>query len=236
MAAMSIHISPTPEQAARDFAEYFAGWAKGRPRVNLALSGGSTPKALFRHWAAHYRESIGWENIYFFWGDERCVPPYHEESNFRMANECLLKPLGIPEHRIFRIRGEGEPAAEARRYAQVLQQNIPSRHGLPAFDMILLGMGEDGHTASIFPHQMGLITEAAPCAPAIHPDTGQLRITLTGPVLNNASEVVFLVTGAAKAGIVKEIIEGQEHSLRYPAAHVAPKDGRLLWFLDEAAF
>ena len=232
---MTIHISPNPEKAAQDFASYFSEWVKDKPRVHLALSGGSTPKVLFRHWADQYSEKIDWEKIHFFWGDERCVPPDHEESNFRMAYELLLKPLNIPEGHIHRIRGEAAPEAEAERYGQVLKQHLPARRNLPAFDIVLLGMGEDGHTASIFPNQMELLTESAPCAVATHPETGQQRITLTGPVLNNASEVVFLVTGPGKAEKVKEIIENGAHSLRYPAAHVAPKEGKLQWYLDEAA-
>ncbi|MCB0569914.1 MAG: 6-phosphogluconolactonase [Phaeodactylibacter sp.] len=233
---MTLHISSTPGLVAHDFAEYFAEWAAGKPSVHLALSGGSTPRALFRHWAEHYRERIDWSSIHFYWGDERCVPPDDEESNFRMAHKLLLGPLGIPENQIYRIRGEAEPEAEAERYGRLLQQQLPTRHGLPAFDMIMLGMGEDGHTASIFPHQMELLTWPTPCAVAIHPETGQGRVTLTGPVLNNASEVAFLVTGAGKAEKVKEIFTGTDSSRRYPAAHINPKGGKLLWFTDEAAF
>ena len=230
-----IHIAKTPEQVAEDFAHYFAEWVKGKPIVTLALSGGSTPKALFRLWAEQYRDSIDWTKVHFFWGDERCVPPDDEESNFKMASSLFLSKTAIPAEHIHRIRGEAEPEAEARRYAEDIARTVSSRNGMPSFDMILLGMGGDGHTASIFPHQMELLSAEALCGVATHPESAQRRITLTGKVLNNASEVAFLVTGAEKSQKVEEIVKGKEGSERYPAAHIEPKGGELHWFLDEAA-
>lgn len=230
-----IHIAGTAEQVAEDFAQYFADWVEKKPLVTVALSGGSTPKVLFRLWAERYRGRIDWTKIHFFWGDERCVPPDDEESNFKMANGLFLSRVDIPEGNIHRIRGEEEPEAEAKRYAKEITQFVPSRNGLPAFDMILLGMGDDGHTASIFPHQMELLTAEALCAVATHPESGQKRATLTGKVINNAKEVVFLVTGKGKAEKLEEIIEAKDGSGKYPAAHIEPTHGELHWFVDEAA-
>lgn len=230
-----IHIAETPQQVAKDFADYFAAWVKDKPSATVALSGGSTPKALFRLWAEQYRDRIDWQKIHFFWGDERCVPPGDEESNFKMANDLLLSGIGIPPQNIHRIRGEADPDAEARRYAEDILRTVASSHGLPSFDMILLGMGDDGHTASIFPHQMELLSAKALCGVATHPESGQKRITLTGRVLNNAAEVAFLVTGSGKAQKLEEIVKGKKGSDKYPAAHIGPAHGALHWFVDQAA-
>ena len=230
-----IHIAETAEQVAEDFAHFFAAWVKDKPLVALALSGGSTPQVIFRLWAEQYLESIDWKKVHFFWGDERCVPPDDEESNFKMANDLFLSKIDIPRENIHRIRGEADPAGEARRYAAEIQDTVSIRSGFPAFDMILLGMGADGHTASIFPHQMELLNADVICGLATHPESGQQRITLTGKVINNASEVVFLVTGQGKAQKVEEIIKGKEGSRRYPAAHMEPINGELHWFTDQAA-
>ncbi|MCB0560518.1 MAG: 6-phosphogluconolactonase [Lewinellaceae bacterium] len=230
-----IHIAETAEQVAEDFAHFFADWVKDKPMVTVALSGGSTPKVLFRLWANQYQDNIDWEKAHFFWGDERCVPPGDEESNFKMAHDLFLSKIGLPQENIHRIRGEANPEEEARRYAEDILRNVASRNGSPSFDMILLGMGDDGHTASIFPHQMELLSAEALCGVATHPVSGQQRITLTGKVLNNAREVAFLVTGQGKAQKVEEIIKGKEGSQRYPAAHIEPTHGALHWFTDQAA-
>ncbi len=230
-----IHIAETPQQVAEDFARYFAEWVKDKPGATIALSGGSTPKALFRLWAEQYRDSIAWEKVHFFWGDERCVPPDDEESNFKMADDLFLSRIKIPKENIHRIRGEAEPEEEARRYSEEIARCVSSRNGLPSFDMILLGMGSDGHTASIFPHQMDLLSSEAVCGVGIHPESGQRRITLTGNVINNAHEVAFLVTGWEKADKLEAIIKGKKESSNYPAAHIEPTDGGLHWFVDEAA-
>lgn len=230
-----IHIAETPQQVAEDFAHYFAEWVKDKPAATVALSGGSTPKVLFRLWAEQYRDSIDWRKIHFFWGDERCVPPDDEESNFRTADDLFLSRINIPQENIHRIRGEMNPEAEAGRYAAEILQHVSTRNGLPFFDMILLGMGDDGHTASIFPHQMELLSAEGLCEVAVHPESGQKRITLTGRVLNNAAEVAFLVTGWGKARKLEEIIKGAEKSRKYPAAHINPADGEVHWFVDEAA-
>lgn len=234
---MHIHISDSPAQVARSFAEFFEGWVKERQGpLHIALSGGSTPAVLYRLWAAEFADLMDWEQLHFYWGDERCVPPDDEESNYKMADDLFLSPLQIPSCNIHRMRGELPPEAEAGRYGEELKDNLPLIDGLPVFDLIILGMGGDGHTASIFPGQMELLQSQEICALAKHPVSGQERITLTGPVINNARTVVFLVTGKSKQERLQEILgEGGERAQQYPAAHIKPAHGQLHWFLDQQA-
>lgn len=232
---MHIHISDTPAALAEEFAHYFADWLQGRERANIALSGGSTPGRLFRLWGESFGAEVDWEKVHFFWGDERCVPPDDPESNYKMAYDLFLEPLGVPSGNIHRIRGEMPPEAEAGRYAEELEEHLPVEDGMPVFDMIMLGLGSDGHTASIFPHQIELLDSEEPCAIAEHPLSGQQRITLTGNVLNQAREVVFLATGSGKKERVREILKEEAVAGQYPASHIRPKKGKLLWYLDRAA-
>ena len=202
---------------------------------HLALSGGSTPRIIFETLAADYLGTFPWHKLHVYWGDERCVPPQHEESNYRMAKEIILSKAGIPKDQIHRMKGEANPEEEALRYGQLLEYNLPKKGELPDFDMIMLGLGDDGHTASIFPHQIDLWGVKEPCVVATHPISGQQRISLTGSVINNAKEVCFLVTGEGKALKVQELLEPNENSMVYPASLVKPTSGSLLWYLDESA-
>jgi len=199
----------------------------------VALSGGTTPKQLFEYMFLHGQKAENWNRILFFWSDERCVMPESDESNYRMARLCLLDKLNIPEAHIFRIHGEADPIEEAQRYSRVLSENIPFLNGLPCFDLILLGLGEDGHTASIFPGNTQLFQSERLCEAVKHPQTGQQRITLTGPVINNAADVVFLVTGLGKAEIVSNVLNTVKND--FPASLVSPVHGRLTWLLDKDA-
>jgi len=199
----------------------------------VALSGGTTPKKLFEYIALHGQKAVDWSRILFFWSDERCVSPDSDESNYRMARLCLLDKLDIPEDHIFRIHGEANPAEEAQRYSRILSENIPSVNGLPCFDLILLGLGEDGHTASIFPGNPQLFQSERLCEAVKHPQSGQQRITITGPVINNAVDVAFLVTGLGKAEIVSNVLNTVKND--FPASLVSPVHGRLTWLLDEDA-
>ncbi len=229
-------IYPTPAALAAAFAIHFQKWVlKKKGIYTVALSGGSTPKLLFRYLAENFRDSIPWENVHFFWGDERCVPPDDAESNFKMTHETLLQHIDIPPENIHRIWGEAEPILEAERYAAEILEVVPIKNAWPAFDLVMLGMGEDGHTASIFPHQMELLDSTKICAVAAHPVSGQQRITLTGKAIKNADNVTFLITGSSKQRVLKEIREKTGHWENYPAAHIlAGKD--LFWFLDVFAF
>jgi len=172
----------------------------------IALSGGSTPELLYSVLGDHFSKSVNWENIHFFWGDERCVPAGSHESNFGMTHRSLLGKINIPASNIHRIRGEDDPAMEASRYAGEISDYTRKRDGLPVFDLIILGLGEDGHTASIFPSEANLMESEKICEVASHPVSMQKRITLTGRIINNADKVTFLVTGRKKAVIVEKII------------------------------
>lgn len=229
------HIYADNPAVANAFAEWLVDWLRGRSRTTIALSGGSTPKLLFQILADKYAGQVDWSGVHFFWGDERCVPPDHIDSNYGMTKTLLLDHIEIPSSNVHRIRGEEEPVAEAARYSQEILSAVSAVDGRPAFDLIILGMGGDGHTASIFPHQMHLLEETTICGVATHPTSGQKRITINGPVLNHAYQVAFLVTGEAKAEKVQIILEKQAGYQAFPAAHIDPAGGITHWFLDEAA-
>jgi len=227
------HVSSDGNAVAREFAFFFERLVDEKYPIAVALSGGSTPKLLFDILASDFKDKIDWTRIHFYWGDERCVPPDDLESNYKMTFDHLFQKVNIPEENVHRVRGEYDPRKEAIRYSEHIESNLNEAHGLPRFDLIILGMGEDGHTASIFPHEMELLTANATCAVATHPVSGQKRITLTGPVINNAAIVAFLVTGETKRGKVDEILN--QGVVDYPAARIQPTDGELHWFLDESA-
>lgn len=232
----NIHIFPDNEAVAAGFAEWLVAWMSGQSgSISIALSGGSTPQVLFRLLAEDFEDQINWQKVHLYWGDERCVGPGHPDSNYGMTQELLLRHIDIPMANIHRIRGENDPQEEAQRYGEIIEAELSVEEGYPIFDLIILGMGTDGHTASIFPYQKELLMAETVCAVAIHPDSGQKRITLTGPVINRARQVVFLVTGASKTDKVREIIREEGNWAAYPAAHIRPLSENLDWFLDEAA-
>ena len=235
MNEISRHIYPDNPAVAQAFADWLVNWLQGRSRTTIALSGGSTPKLLFQILADQYATQVDWSGVHFFWGDERCVPPDHADSNYGMTKTLLLDHIDVPSANVHRIRGEAEPAAEAIRYGQEIQATVSAVDGRPAFDLIILGMGSDGHTASIFPHEMHLLDETTVCGVATHPTSGQHRITINGPVLNHAYQVAFLVTGEAKAEKVQIILKQQTGYKAFPASHIAPAGGITHWFLDKAA-
>jgi 6-phosphogluconolactonase len=238
---MQPEIFDTVSDLAAAVADRFADAARAAHRdgraLSVALSGGNTPRSLFEELASGgRRDRIPWEAVHLFWGDERCVPPDHQDSNFRMTREILLDKISIPETNIHRIRGENEPVAEAGRYSDEIVKILgTARARRPRFDWILLGMGVDGHTASLFPGSPILSNEKNVCAVAEHPETGQKRITLTLPVLNNAARVSFLVTGKKKAEIVARILGMVVGSADFPASLVKPENGTLELFLDRQA-
>ena len=205
---------------------------------SVALSGGSTPQRLFARLAADpYRSQVDWSSVLIFWGDERAVSPDHSESNFRMAKENLLDRVPIPPDQIFRIEGE-RPAQEAAvRYEEVLLRAFPHKNeeGVPRFDLILLGMGPDGHTASLFPETAVLEERkqwvAAPWVEKFHTH----RITLTPPVFNAAKRVLFVVGGSDKDKAAEAVLEGPFQPKRYPAQIVNPTQGDVVWLLDREA-
>lgn len=221
---------------------FFAGFLKqqvdeipDKQSFSLVLSGGSTPEKIYRYISEHSKDKIDWKKVKIFFGDERCVPPDNENSNYRMANESLLKYISVPKENIFRIKGENNPAEEAERYEEILKTNLPLLNSTPLFDLILLGLGEDGHTASIFPNQIGLFYSARLCEVAVHPKTKRKRITITGKVINNAKRIIFLATGKNKAAILKRVLQLNNSLSQFPASLVKPKSGELYWLLDTEA-
>ena len=202
--------------------------------IHIALSGGSTPISIFKQLAeTTLRED--WEKVHIYWGDDRCVEPDSEESNFRNAQKYLIDPLGIPENQVHRIWGEEDPAVEAERYGALLRDQLPVEYGMPVFDWIWLGVGEDGHTASIFPDQIELWKAETTCVVATHPDSGQPRVSLSGGVINAARRISFIVAGARKSAVINDIVMKEGRYLDYPAFYVNPNSGNLEWYLDKDA-
>lgn len=232
---MELKIYKDKGKVAEAFSQFFSEQVSGADAFHVALSGGSTPKIVFDVLAREFGSSIDWKKVHFYWGDERCVPPTDEESNYRMTVEHLFSKIEVPEENIHRIKGEDVPREEAERYADVLGTNLPKEKEGAQFDLVILGMGDDGHTASIFPHEIDLWYSDKLCEVAVHPDSGQNRVTITGSVINNAKTVAFLVTGEGKAAKVGEIMGKKGQHSKYPASLVAPRSGDLVWFMDEAA-
>lgn len=201
----------------------------------IALSGGSTPKAIFKIIAEQYNNKIDWSKVLIFWSDERCVPPSDKESNYGMTLENLFKNLYLPELNFCRIKGESDPVEEAARYSGVVDKMLRHEHHVPQFDLILLGLGDDGHTASIFPSNIHLFDSDRLFDVSEHPVTKQIRITATGKLINNAVNVFFIVTGSGKAEKVAQILNREEGWKELPASQVNPAHGELVWLLDEAA-
>lgn len=235
MSEIKFEIFQNPLELAKGFADEFRKICEEviivRSKINVALSGGSTPKMFFTILALEYKNKIEWSKIDFYWVDERCVKPDDEESNYGMTKKILLNNIEIPESNIQRMIGENDPEREAERYSEILKKNLPVKNNFPVFDLILLGVGEDGHTASIFPDQMDLLNGEKVCAVAIHPATLQKRITLTGNTINNAERIYFLVTGKGKENVVKDILEKRNDYLKYPAAHIKALDGIVKWWI-----
>lgn len=187
---------------------------------NIALSGGETAKQMFTLWAEEYKDKVDWNRLRFFWVDERCVPPTDPDSNYGHANHLLFEPLNIAHDHIHRIHGEGEPGTEAMRYSRIVKEYLP-RHGqLPYFDCIILGIGSDSHTASIFPDDLPLLTDSRNYAVTQHPETGQFRITMTGPLILNGSPLLVPVLGKSKAEPIDGLMLGYSALNATPAAYI----------------
>ena len=203
-------------------------------KVNIALSGGNTPKAIFQK-VVSFKEKINWGKVNFFLGDERCVPPEDPESNYAMVEKYLFDHITIPSENIFRIKGERDPWDEAKRYSDVIRNNLSIHNNLPAFEIMLLGLGEDGHTASIFPDQMELLESDNVYEIAFHPTTKQKRITITGRIINNSKRIYFLVAGKNKAAAVRKILNKEGNYTQLPGYYIKPVNGKVTWFLDKEA-
>lgn len=203
-----------------------------RGTATLCLSGGSTPKAVYELLANEH--SVDWTKVHFFWGDERCVPPTHHESNFLMATNAFLQKLSVPQASIHRIKGERPPAEAAECYEKELRTFFGlTENEIPRFDITLLGLGEDGHTASLFP-ETTILNETRRLVAEVYVEKFKAyRISLTYPVFNNSHVIMFLVSGSGKAPILHEIFEGEPG--RYPAQQIQPADGIVHWLIDQQA-
>jgi 6-phosphogluconolactonase len=235
----SLFVAPTPIKLAEELSGWFFAQAleltETRKSFYVAISGGNTPILFFNHLANKYEKSLNWKKIHFFWADERCVPPSHNDSNYKSALLNLLSKISIPEENIHRIKGEEDPKKEAENYKNNLFSVVPLENSLPKFDLIMLGMGDDGHTASLFPKQENTLKSKTACETTVHPVSGMKRITLTPLCINNAAKVVFQITGLAKSNIVNDILLKRGNYKDYPAAHIKPLSNCLYWFLDAGA-
>lgn len=222
-------------RSAADFiADLARGTAASRPAFTMAISGGSTPKRLYELLSSPpFQDVIPWPKVHLFWVDERCVPKNHADSNYKLAFDAFLSRVALPEDNIHRIAGEEEAEQAAEQYESALRTFFRDAP-LPVFDLVLLGTGEDGHTASMFPGS-GALREQKRWAMPVYGGVPRLnRVTLTMPVLNNASRVLFLVSGRKKAGVVHEILE-DNNPKSYPAGMVRPAHGFVAWYLDREA-
>jgi 6-phosphogluconolactonase len=242
----NVEIFPTTADLTAAAAERFIAAADAAiaatETFSVALSGGSTPHALFAALASpEYSSRVQWPRVHIFWGDERCVPPEDDGSNYKMAREALLDRVPIREANIHRIRGEDAPEDAAELYERELRRAFERPTGPPRsepgarFDLVLLGLGANGHTASLFP-QLHAVREQTRWAMAENVETLQMwRITLTPVILNQAAEILFIVSGKEKAAILRRVLYGAREINELPAQAIAPVDGRLSWLVDAAA-
>ena len=232
---MSVHVYGSSEElaeaAAREFAAKAEEAIEERGRFAVVIAGGSTPETMYGILARDYIDQIDWSRVYVFFGDERAVPPHHEDSNLKMASELLLDH--VPVGNVHRIRGELPPEEAAEAYEEELRTFFPSED-VPRFDLILLGLGADGHTASLFPWTPALEVHDRWVVANPVPRLDTTRITLTVPVINAARAVIFLVEGEDKAEAVREILEGDADPRAYPAKLVQPPGGPE-WMVDQSA-
>lgn len=243
MTALHIQVLADLEAVSTRGAEEFLGCAQEaiaqRGRFLVALTGGSTPRRLYQMLAEDpLRTQLDWGRVQFFWGDERCVPPDHADSNYRMAHEALLSQLSIGPEQVHRMEGERPDLDQsARDYQNTLARvfGVASEGEPPAFDLILLGMGSDGHTASLFPHTQALHEKDRWVVANEVPQHSTHRLTMTYPLLNRGRQVLFMVTGAQKSSTLREVLEGPSDPERLPSQRLQPTQGKLTWLVDTAA-
>jgi 6-phosphogluconolactonase len=235
----NVLVFATPEELAVSAAERFVECAAKLDgeldRFSVALAGGRTPKRVYELLAGErFKSRVEWSQVYLFFGDERSVPPTHPDSNYAMVYETLISKVAIPAKNVHRIIGEGEPHESARAY-EIQLRTFFAGLTWPRFDLVLLGMGEDGHTASLFPNSVALEEKERWAMATRNERAHQDRITLTIPVFNHAAQVIFLVTGKEKAQRLAEVLRPQTGPETFPAQAIKPVDGTLEWFADAAA-
>jgi 6-phosphogluconolactonase len=232
-----LHVYDDAPTLARAVADLFARTADvavaGRGDFHVALSGGNTPRTAYELLAEEpLRDEIPWANVFVYFGDERCVPPANEQSNYRMAEEAFLSSVPIPQANVHRIAGEVDPGHAANEYASLLRADFGN---VPQFDLVMLGLGPDGHTASLFPGTPPE-TDTDSLVRAVYAQSQEMwRVTITPKVINSARNVVFAVEGAEKAEILASVLEGPIDPVKYPAQIVHPYSGRLIWLVDASA-
>lgn len=241
----TVQIYPDTQYLAQAAVEIFIQTAetaiRERELFSVSLSGGSTPQALYQLLASEpFSERVDWARTQIFWGDERCVPPDHPDSNYFKAKTMMLDDVPVPENNIHRILAEHPPEQAAQEYEETLLSffsSLPSREEREnaSFDLVLLGMGDDGHTASLFPGTPAIHEETRWTAAQYIDKLASWRITLTPAILNRASLVVFLVSGAGKSDTLQRVIYGSYQPERYPSQVIQPKNGQVLWMVDEPA-
>jgi 6-phosphogluconolactonase len=235
---MQIRSFPSPEALAKGAAEYICDQAlrclANTDNFSLVLSGGSTPKLTYEQLVHASRQRVlNWSKVQVYWGDERCVPPDHAQSNYGMARQSLFDHVSVPDDNLHRMACEEDPDAGASLYETLLRSHYKGQ-AYPTFDIILLGLGVDGHTASLFPRTPILDERQRWVAPVYVPRLDSWRITLTIPTINAARKVVFLVAGGEKAPIIQQLLEPTDIRSTLPASLVKP-DGELIWLLDQQA-
>ena len=240
----NFEVMTNADAIAHQAADWFVVWAQksieARGKFSVALSGGSTPRKLYELLANEnesYRGQIDWQNVHFFFGDERHVAPNHDESNFKMTNDALFSKIHeLPEANIHRVLTENHAADAASLYEETLREFFQSETvEFPVFDLILLGLGADGHTASLFPESAALNEGLRFFVENYVEKFAAYRLTLTFPVINRARNVLFLIAGADKAEIVRRVLQPESAEIEFPAQLVNPADGKLFWLFDEAA-
>ncbi len=234
MRELEIYDTPTDvaEAAARLIVQTIQQAIDDHGRCTVAFTGGKTPESLYSRLADAYRVDIDWRFVHAFWGDERPVPPDDPESNYGMAQRTLLQHVPIPAQQVHRMRGEIAAEDAMHEYEAILRRELGA---VPRFDLLMLGMGDDGHTASLFPQTEALHEPTRWAVPNPVSKLNQTRLTLTYPVLNVAALVLFMVTGEKKAEILKTVLEGPYDPFMWPSQGVLPKNGRLLWWVDAAS-
>lgn len=237
-----LHIVANAEELSRAAAEAIVRLAKGAVRARgsfaVALAGGSTPRSIYALLASEaWHAQLPWEKMHFFWGDERHVPPNQADSNYRMVHEAMLAHVPVPVENVHRIKAEDPNASQAaEEYEQTLRDFFHLAAGrFPRFDLVLLGMGSDGHTASLFPGTDALRERERLVVANWFEKFNSYQITLTAPTLNNSACVIFLVSGEEKAETLQAVWQGSEQPERFPVQLIRPTDGRLLWIVDRAA-
>lgn len=239
MTMPNLTIFPNKDAFIAGAAEFMAAQAAealaARGRWIIALAGGGTPRPIYSRLAeAGYSQRIDWPRVHVFFGDERCVPPDDSRSNYRMAREALLDSVPLPQENVYRVAGEADPALAALAYEQEIQRLFRSA-ALPAFDLICLGLGDNGHTASLFPGTASLREQTRWIVPQYVEVMHSWRVTMTAPLINAARHVAFFVEGAGKAEMLQRVLHGPFDPDVLPAQMIQPADGQLHWLVDAAA-